>query len=161
MSTAVITHHRLELNSLAGGALKAAAQFWFVVTVIGQLAFAFAVASFYGLTALRGDYSGWTITNGHMPGITAGTPAVAIHLIGAVVVMLAGAIQLVPHVRNRFPVFHRWNGRIYMLIAIALSAAGLFMTWSRGSVGDVPQHLGSTGNAVLIWHPGSYGLCFS
>src|SRR5215470_14204166 len=150
MSTAVWTS-RLQLDSVADTALKAAARFWFVVTVIGQLAFGFAVASFYGLTALRGDYHGWTITNGHMPGITNGTPAVAMHLIGAVIVMLAGVIQLVPQVRNRFPVFHRWNGRIYVVTAVALSGAGLFMTWSRGSVGDIPQHLGSTGNAILIW----------
>ena len=150
MSTAVLTN-RLELNSIAETALKAATRFWFAVTVIGQLAFGFAVASFYGLTALRGDYHGWTITNGHMPGITIQTPAVAIHLISAVIVMLAGAIQLVPQVRSRFPVFHRWNGRLYLLIAVAISGAGLYMTWSRGSVGDIPQHLGSTLNAILIW----------
>jgi tetratricopeptide (TPR) repeat protein len=150
MSTAVLTN-RLELNSVADTALKVAARFWFGVTVIGQLAFGFAVASFYGLTALRGDYHGWTITNGHMPGITKSTPAVPMHLISAVIIMLAGAVQLVPQVRNHFPVFHRWNGRIYMLTAVALSGAGLYMTWSRGSVGDIPQHLGSTLNAVLIW----------
>ena len=48
MSTAVMTP-RLELDSLADSALKAAARFWFVVAVIGQLVFAFATASFYGL----------------------------------------------------------------------------------------------------------------
>ena len=58
MSTAVMTP-RLELDSLADSALKAAARFWFVVAVIGQLLFALAAASFYGLTALRGDYHGW------------------------------------------------------------------------------------------------------
>lgn len=151
MSTAVLTSPRIELKTFADAALKGATRFWFGVTVIGQLAFAFAVASFYGLTALRGDYHGWTITNGHMPGITKDSPAVAMHLIAAVIVMLAGAVQLVPQVRSLFPRFHRWNGRAYMLTAVALSAAGLYMTWSRGSVGDVPQHLGSTGNAILIW----------
>ena len=154
MSTATMarvpTSH-WELNSVANTALKAATRFWFGVTVIGQLAFGLAVASFYGMTALRGDYHGWTITNGHMPGITIHTPAVAMHLISAVILMMAGAVQLVPGVRNRFPVFHRWNGRIYMATAVALSCAGLYMTWSRGSVGDIPQHLGSTLNAILIW----------
>src|ERR1700732_4282893 len=133
MSTAVLTS-RLELNSVADTALKVAARFWFVVTVIGQLALAFAVASFYGLTALRGDYHGWKITNGYIPGVTKGNLAVVMHLISAVIVMLAGAIQLVPQVRNRFPVFHRWNGRIYMLTAVALSLAGLYIQWIRGSV---------------------------
>jgi uncharacterized membrane protein len=150
MSTAVLTN-RLELDSVAETALKAAARFWFGVTVIGQLLFAFALASFYGLTALRGDYHAWRITNGYIPGVTKGNLAVVAHLISAVIVMLAGAVQLVPQVRNRFPAFHRWNGRTYMLTACALAMAGLYMAWIRGSVGDISQHLGSTLNAVLIW----------
>ena len=150
MSTTVMTN-RLELNSVANTALKVAARFWFGVTVIGQLVFAFAVASFYSLTALRGDYHGWKFTNGFVPGVTAGNWAVAMHLASAAVIMLAGAAQLVPQVRSRFPVFHRWNGRIYMLAAVGLSAAGLYMVWIRGSVGDTTQHVASTLNAILIW----------
>lgn len=150
MSTAVLTN-RLELSSVADTALKAAARFWFGVTVIGQLAFGFAVASFYGLTALRGDYHGWKITNGYVPGVTSGNWAVAMHLASAAIIMLAGSVQIIPGVRNRFPVFHRWNGRIYMLTAVTASLAGVYMTWFRGSVGDLPQHIGGTLNAILIW----------
>jgi uncharacterized membrane protein len=152
MSTAVLTN-RLELSSVADGALKAAARFWFVVTVIGQLAFAFAIASFFGLTALRGDFHGWSkfITHGYVPGDTIGNLAVAMHVASAAIIMLAGAVQLVPGVRNRFPAFHRWNGRIYMLTVVILSLAGLYMTWIRGSVGGPFQHLISTLGAVLIW----------
>ena len=150
MSTAVMTN-KLELDSVADSTLKAVAGFWFVVTLISQLIFAFAVASFYGLTALRGDYHGWKFTNGFVPGVTKGNWAVVLHVSSAVVVMLAGAVQLVPQVRKRYPAFHRWDGRIYMLTAVALSIAGLYMTWIRGSVGDISQHLGSTLNAVLIW----------
>src|SRR5713226_8825837 len=116
MSTAVMAN-RLELNSVADTALKAAARFWFVVTVIGQLVFAFAVASFYGLTALRGDFHGWSkfISHGYIPGDTMGNFAVAMHVTSAVIIMLAGALQLIPQIRSRFPAFHRWNGRFYML----------------------------------------------
>ena len=142
---------RLQSNSLADTALKAA-RFWFVATFAGQLLFAFAVASFYGLTALRGDYHGWSrfISRGHVAGDTIGNFAVAMHVLSAVLIMLAGSLQLIPQVRNRFPVFHRWNGRIYMLAAVAIAAAGLYMTWIRGTVGDVSQHIGATLNAVLI-----------
>jgi len=160
MSTALLWR-RFELNSLADTVLKAAAGFWFAVTVLGQLAFGFAVASFYGLTALRGDYHGWRFTNGFIPGVTQGNWAVVMHVISAAVIMLAGAIQLVPQVRNRFPVFHHWNGRIYMLTTLTLPGAGLYMTWIRGSVGDVWQHLGSTGNALLIWLFGGLALRFA
>jgi hypothetical protein len=160
MSTAVMTN-RLELSSVADTALKAAARFWFGVTVIGQLAFGFAVASFYSLTALRGDYHAWKFTNGYIPGVTRGNWAVVMHVASAGVLMLAGAVQLVPQVRSRFPVFHRWNGRVYMLTALILSVAGLYMTWIRGSVGDVSQHLGSTLNAVLIWLFGAMALRYA
>jgi predicted membrane protein DUF2306 len=153
MSTAVLTNrtNRLELSSVADTALKVAARFWFGVTVIGQVAFAFAIASFYSLTALRGDYSGWRFTHGYIPGVTKGNFAVVTHLISASLVMLAGAIQLIPQVRNRFPAFHRWNGRIYMLAAVAVSGAGVYMHWIRGSVGDISQHIGGTVNAILMW----------
>ncbi len=151
--SAVVLTNRIDLDSIAAAALKTAVRTWFVVTVIGQWVFAFAVASFYGLTALRGDYHGWGkfITHGHVAGDTAGNVAVAMHVASAVVLMLGGALQLVPQVRARFPVFHRWNGRVYVLSAFAISAAGLYMTWVRGSVGDASQHWGSTFGAVLIW----------
>jgi hypothetical protein len=154
MSTAVLTNslpRRWQLSSVASTTLKVAARSWFVVTVIGQLFFAFAIASFYTLTALRGDYHGWNFTHGFVPGVTKGNWAVVMHLASAVAIMLAGAAQLVPQVRSRFPVFHHWNGRIYMLAAVTLSAAGMYMQWVRGSVGDLPQRLGSTLNVILIW----------
>jgi uncharacterized membrane protein len=153
--------NRLEMSSVADTALKAAARFWFVVTVVGQLVFAFTVASFYALTALRGDYHKWSFTNGYVPGLSMGNTAVVMHVASAVIIMLAGAVQLVPQVRNRFPVFHRWNGRIYMLTAVTLSLAGLYMTWIRGSVGDLSVHLGSTLNAVLIWLCGGMALRYA
>jgi len=153
--------NRLELSSVADTALKTAAQFWFVATVVGQLIFAFTVASFYALTALRGDYHKWNFTNGYVPGFSLGNTAIALHVASAVIIMLAGAVQLVPQIRSRFPVFHRWNGRIYMLTAVTLSVAGLYMTWFRGSVGDLSIHLGSTLNAVLIWLCGGMALRYA
>ena len=160
MSVAVMTD-RLELASVADTALKTAARFWFVVTVVGQAVFAFTVASFYSLTALRGDYHKWKFTNGYVPGLSIGNSAVIMHVASAAFVMLAGAVQLVPQIRNRFPAFHRWNGRIYMLTAVTLSVAGLYMTWFRGSVGDLSVHLGSTLGAVLIWLCGGMALHYA
>src|SRR5438309_4868827 len=150
MSTSVFTN-RFELNSIADIALKAAVRFWFGVMVIGQLIFAFTVASFYGMTAARGDLLAWrkSITHGYIPGDTMGNLAIVVHLTSAVIVILAGLIQLIPQVRERAPAFHRWNGRIYVVTAFTISPAGLYMTWIRGSVGDLVQHLGSSLMAVL------------
>src|SRR5271156_2883402 len=148
-----IFRKRYSQQNYASSTLKAAVRFWFGVTVVGQLIFAFEVASFYGMAALRGtSRQAWSkhFTHGYVPGDTMGNLAIAIHLISAVIVILAGMLQLVPQIRNRFPVFHRWNGRLYIVTAFTISIAGLYMTWIRGSVGDLPQHLGSTLMGVLI-----------
>jgi uncharacterized membrane protein len=151
MSTAVMTN-RLELDSLADTALKAAARFWFAVIVVGQLIFAFTVAWFYGMAAVRGDWRAWNkgMVHGYISGDTMGNFVVAVHLLSAVTVILAGVIQLIPQIRERAPSLHRWNGRLYIMTALTISIAGLYMMWVRGSVGDLSQHLGQSLNAVLI-----------
>jgi uncharacterized membrane protein len=147
------TRERFMSQTFADTALKASARFWFLVTVIGQLLFAFTVASFYASTAARGDLEMWNrfMPRGHVPGDTGGNLAVAVHLLSAVLILLAGALQFVPRIRARFPAFHRWSGRTYILTAFTLSIAGLYMHWIRGSIGDLSLRLGSTLNAVLIW----------
>jgi tetratricopeptide (TPR) repeat protein len=146
------TQRARSLRKLADSTLKAAAGFWFVVVVLGQLVFAFTVASFYGLTAARGNWQQWnkSMTHGYAPDHPMGNLVVAIHLTSAVIIMLSGAIQLIPQIRRRAPSFHRWNGRIYFVTAFAISIAGLYMMWFRGTVGDLSQHLGQSLDAVLI-----------
>jgi len=143
--------HR-SLQKSADSALKAAAGFWFAVVFIGQLLFAFSTASFYGLTAMRGNWRAWNknMTHGYAPGYHFGNTVVAIHLASAVIIILSGALQLVPLIRKRAPVFHRWNGRIYMVSALTVSLAGLYMMWFRGTVGGFFQHIGQSLDAVLI-----------
>jgi len=48
-----------------------------------------------------------------------------------------------------------------MLTAVTLSVAGLYMTWFRGSVGDLSVHLASTLGAVLIWLCGGMALRYA
>ena len=69
MSITVLTN-RLGLNSVADTVLRAAARFWFLVALIGQLVFAFTVASVYSRTAVRGDLQAWNkfMTHGYIPG---------------------------------------------------------------------------------------------
>jgi len=150
--TAETWRKQYSLETFAGTALKAATRFWFSIFVTGQLLFAFTVASFYGGAAVRGDLQAWnkSMPHGYVPGDRVGNLAVAIHLVSAVVVILAGTIQLIPQVRARAPFFHRWNGRLYIVTAFTISLAGLHMMWVRGTVGDFSQHLGNSILAVLI-----------
>jgi hypothetical protein len=159
VSTDVLTR-RWELTSTANAALKAAAQFWFLVAVTGQLVFAGYVAVFYGRAVAQGNFAAWNdvMPHGHIPGDTMGNLAVALHLVLAVMVIVGGALQLVPRIRHRAPAVHRWTGRIYILAAFAISLGGLYMVWVRGSVGDTSQHIAISLNAVLIMLCAAFAL---
>lgn len=129
-------------------ALSASARFWFLATVTGQLFFAAYIIALYGGAAARGDLPGWNavMTHGHVPGDSVGNVATGVHLLLAAILMLGGALQLVPHVRR----LHRWNGRVYLAGAMLAALSGLYMLWWRGAVGDTTQHLGISLNAVLV-----------
>jgi tetratricopeptide (TPR) repeat protein len=108
--------------------------------------------SFYGLTAVSGNLQRWNrfVTHGPAPGDVVGNSLLVMHVASAGILMIGGALQLVPRVRDRFPAFHRYNGRVYMLTAVMASVAGLYLLWVRGTVGDLAQHLGATLDALLI-----------
>ncbi|MEK6373883.1 MAG: DUF2306 domain-containing protein [Acidobacteriota bacterium] len=159
MSTVVLTAG-VTLNSFADNALRAAARLWFIVAVSGQLMLAVYVAWFYGSTALQGQVEAWNgvLSRGYIRGDAVGNLAVVAHLLAALILIVGGAILLIPQVRDRVPVVHRWTGRVYLLTAFAASFSGLYMTWIRGTRGDVFQHVGGSLNAILIILCGVFAL---
>lgn len=137
----------------AAGALSSAAVFWFLVTVIGQLLFVLYVAAFYGGAVVHGNLARWNKVlphGGYIPGDTVGNLAIGAHVLFAVVIIAGGAIQLVPQVRRLVPAFHRWNGRVYVLLAVVSSIIGLYMLWFRAGIGGTVQHIGMSIDALLI-----------
>jgi hypothetical protein len=142
----------LALPAFAHSALRSAAAFWLVVTAIGQLIFVAYIASFYGGTAMQGNFAAWNkvLPHGHVPGDAMGNAALMGHMLFAAIITLGGLLQLMPQVRTGAPRFHRWNGRVYVLTAVAASLTGLYMVWLRGSVDNVLQSVGISINALLV-----------
>lgn len=133
-------------------ALNASARLWFAATLAGQLMFGLYVVALYGGAVVHGDLHGWNavMPHGYVPGQHAGNTAIAVHLLLAAVIMLGGALQLVPQLRTLAPAFHRWNGRVYLSGAVLASVSGIYMIWFRGTVGDTTQHIGTTVNGLLV-----------
>ncbi len=132
--------------------LRWAATGWFVVAVAGQLFFAAYITWLYGGGALRGDPTvlSTVMPKGYIRGDTIGNATVITHLMLALVIILAGAMQLLPMVRQRWPALHRVTGRAYIVAALLISLGGLYLVWFRGTVGNTGQHLASTLNASLM-----------
>jgi uncharacterized membrane protein len=151
MSTVVLTAG-VKLSVLADDVLRAAGRLWFGVAVAGQLMLAAYVTWFYGSTAVQGRAEQWNqvLTRGHARGDAMGNTALVVHLVAAVILVVGGAMQFIPQLRERFPRFHRLTGRVYVTTAVATALAGLYLTWIRGTRGDLPQFIGGTMNAILI-----------
>ena len=132
--------------------LQLAANFWFVTAVFGQWLFASYLILFYGKTAVSGEIHLWNakLTHGYVPGDMIGNSAVIAHLLLAVIIMVAGPLQLIPKLRARLPAFHRWNGRIYLLSVVLTGIAGLYMLFVHGTVGGVVLVIAQSLDALLI-----------
>lgn len=126
---------------------------WFAVTVLGQLLFIIFILLFYYKLALSGDYAGWNakpLITGYVEGDATGNRNFAAHTLVAAVMTLAGLFQLVPAIRTKWPIFHRWSGRIFLSTALFLSLGGLWLTWARGSYATVTGAVAISLDAVLI-----------
>jgi hypothetical protein len=132
--------------------LNATARFWFIAALIGQWIFASYIGAAYIGFVVTGNWQGMNpaMANAYESGDYIGNIAVAVHMTLALAVMVGGPLQLIPALRARFPIFHRWNGRTYMLGVLFASVAGLIMMWGRGPY-SVGVKLGGTGNALLIF----------
>lgn len=150
MSTASPASPASTPAQFAARALAFSTASWFVVTVIGQAIFVAYIVLVYGGAVVHGDLLGWNkvMPRGYVPGDTVRNIAIGVHLLLAALIMFGGAVQLIPAVRTRAPRWHRWNGRIYVAGAVVASLTGLYMVWSRGTVGDLVQHVGTSLNGV-------------
>lgn len=136
-----------------GRLLRVSGSTWFVTAVIGQWIFVCYVASYFGPILLQQGLAGLKETHlphGFVAGDIVGNLAIAAHVLLAIVIIGGGPLQLMPAVRNRFPAFHRVNGRIYLALVFATSIAGLFLVWTRGVVGGMAGHIAISLDAVLI-----------
>jgi hypothetical protein len=133
---------------MLGGATAA----WFALAAAGQLLMAAYVASFYGRALLAGAPETWNdgpMSQAHVAGDGVGNLVMVLHLGFTVVIVLAGLMQLMPTLRRRLPMVHRWTGRIYILGAVTLALGGLYLVGTRSEDG-FGGSLGTSLNGLAI-----------
>jgi len=135
---------------------------WIGVVLIGQWMFAIYIFAQFTLPLASGtiDESQFRhMIKGYVNGETFNNTLLLIHVIPVMFVCFSAVLQLIPFIRNRFPVFHRINGRLFLIIGLIGALGGLYLTWVTGSRLSNLGALGVTINGLLIpiavylaWH---------
>lgn len=138
----------INRNSFSEKLLTFAARAWYLSAVIGLGAFLVYVVVNYGIDIL--NPSDAVDKSSFIPNDTVGNIFLATHLSLAMLVISGGMLQLVPALRSRFPAFHRWNGRLFLVSAIACSLAGQYLIFTRDIPGNLIMDLGTSSAGILV-----------
>lgn len=133
--------------------LSASATAWLVVATLGQWAFVAFIVLFFGTRVLSGDLVALNDkphVTGYVPEDLAGNLQFIGHALLGGLVTFAGTWQLVPALRRRWPGLHRWNGRLFLSIALLVTLSGLYLVWVRGSQLGSGSNVSITLNGLLI-----------
>lgn len=125
----------------------------FSVTALGLWIFSLFIIALYVVASLTGNFEAWNVQmpHGYEAGNALGNVTLGFHLVFAAIISVIGPLQLIPKIRSRVPVLHRWLGRIYVIAAIILSLSGFYLIGSgRKLVGDFSQHFAIFINGILI-----------
>jgi hypothetical protein len=146
---------RRTSKKFANQSLKYTTMFWFVTTLIGQWFFFYYIMAFYGFSVINDNMQIWNRWEplGSTPyhaGDFSGNLAFAAHAIGAGIVALGGALQLIPKIRHSFPTFHKINGYVYLTTVFSLAVSGFYLVWIRDPDPIDLSGIGTTINGFLI-----------
>lgn len=132
--------------------LQRAGRWWLWTACAGQAVFVAYILLHYGGMLLEGGLAAWAVEgdNSYRAGDWLGNLAMASHIGLAVYILLGAPLQLAPSVRTRWPRLHRINGRLYIASVVLTSCAGLYVIWTRGTVGGEVMRWGISLDAVLI-----------
>jgi len=152
-ATSSLTSATVARETRGIAALTYAKRFWFCVALAGQWLFTYYIFKAFGLPIAHQDLLAINKTSpitGYVPGDVFGNLFLLAHLLLAGVLSFGGLLQLVPQIRQRVPSLHRWNGRVFLSVALIAAFSGLYLTWVRGSRLSDLSALGITFNGFLI-----------
>lgn len=114
--------------------------------------FGLYILAFYASQLFGGNLERW---NNILPGLYqtgsgSATTGIGFHFIAGAVILLLGNIQLIEAIRLRFPEFHRWVGRIYIVSSILAGIGGLIFIAVKGTIGGMVMDIGFSLYGLLI-----------
>ncbi len=114
--------------------------------------FGLYILAYYAASLYRGNGAHW---NEMLPGLyakdaTASTLGIGLHFAMGGIILLLGSIQLIGRLRDQWPLFHRWTGRVYVVASMLAAVGGLIFIFTTGTIGGRVMDIGFGGYGVLM-----------
>ncbi|WP_116126254.1 DUF2306 domain-containing protein [Lewinella sp. IMCC34183] len=113
--------------------------------------FGLYILAFYFVGLLSGNTGQW---NEVLPGLydantRSATFGIGLHFAAGGIILILGCVQLVPAIRLRYPLAHRWLGRVYVVAALLTALGGLSFIAAKGTIGGWLMDVAFTGYGLL------------
>ncbi|WP_258098638.1 DUF2306 domain-containing protein [Marinoscillum pacificum] len=125
--------------------------------------FGLYILAFYFIALIQGNTTQW---NEILPGLydeqTRGaTAGIGLHFAAGGIILILGCIQLLDGIRTKYPVFHRWVGRVYVVASIITALGGLAFIFLKGTIGGLWMNVAFTGYGVLTFLAGVFAIKYA
>ena len=106
--------------------------------------FGLYILAFYAAAAYQGEMNRWNKVLPELYGPSNGTAnaGIGLHFAAGGIILILGSIQLIDAIRNRYPSFHRWVGRVCILASVFAGLGGLSFILIKGTIGGTVMDLG-------------------
>ncbi len=114
--------------------------------------FGLYILAFYAAALYEGNLDRW---NNILPGLyqrdsAVATSGIGLHFAMGGIILMLGSIQLIGSIRERWPAFHRWVGRVYVLSCLLAAVGGLTFIVVKGTIGGTVMDIGFGLYGVLM-----------
>lgn len=121
---------------------------WISATLFGLF-----ILSFYFVALLEGNTGQW---NTILPELyddqtKTATLGMGLHFAAGGIILVLGCIQLIDRIRVKYPVIHRWLGRVYILASILVAIGGLTFIFYKGTIGGTIMDIAFAGYGILMF----------
>lgn len=129
----------LSAAVLRWSAVALVATVWLSATLFGLY-----ILAFYAGALAEGEMERWNgvLSGLHDPETPVATAGIGLHFAAGGLILVLGCIQLMGRVRARFPAFHRWVGRVYVVSALLAGVGGLAFIAQKGTIGGPVMDVG-------------------
>lgn len=139
---------KLSINVFRWSRMLLVTTVWTSAAIFGLYILAFYAAALY-----EGNMERWNkvLPRLYEQSTTTATTGIGLHFAAGGIILVLGSIQLIDSVRVRFPVVHRWIGRVYIVACLFAAVGGLAFIAVKGTIGGSLMNIGFGLYGVLMF----------